>query len=156
MPFGLVNAITTFNRMMRKLLHNMQYADSFVDDILGHTQNWEPHIMTLRELFSRMRESNLTIRPTKCKLHVGYMDHDFVGHKVGQNVVQPNSDKVAEILNAKRPEDKKQVRSFLGLVGFYRKYIANFEEIAGPLTNLTTKGSPNQVVWEEQRQRALI
>ena len=98
MPFGLVNATATFNRMMTKLLHNMQHADSFVDHILGHTQNWESHIMTLRELFSRMRESNLTIRPTKCKL--GYMDLDFVGHKVGKNVMQPNPDKVAGIQNA--------------------------------------------------------
>ena len=82
------------------------------------------------------------------------MDLDFVSHKVGQNVVQPNPDKVAEIQNAKRLETKKQVRSFLGLVGFYRKYIANFEEIATPLTNLTTKGSPNHVVWEKQHQVA--
>ncbi len=152
MPFGLVNATATFNTMMGKLLHNMQHADSFVDDILGHTQNWESHIMTLRELFGRMRETNLAIRPTKCKL--GYMNLDFVGHKVGQNVVQPNPDRVSEIQNAKRPETKKQVRSFLGLVGFYRKYIANFAETATPLTNLTTKGSPNQVEWEAQHQVA--
>ena len=66
MPFGLVNSGSTFNRMMRKLLHGCSNADNYVDDILGHTKRWDDHLVTLRDIFTRVRDAGLTLKPSKC------------------------------------------------------------------------------------------
>ncbi len=92
MPFGVVNSTATFNRMMRKLLDNLQNADNFVDDLLSHTQTGDKHMKGLREVFSRVSKANLTLRPTKCKF--GYTDLEFVGHTVNKGVVKPETDKI--------------------------------------------------------------
>ena len=152
MPFGLVNATATFNRMMRKATRQIDHLDSFVDDILGHTENWMDHLLVLRKVFDHLRQGHLTIRPTKC--FIGFHSLIFVGHKIGDGTLCPHPDKVDEICQAPRPVTKKQVRSFLGLVGYYRAYIPNFAAIATPLTDLTKKGHPNVVVWGEVEERA--
>ena len=66
MLFGLVNSGSTFNRMMRKLLHGCSNADNYVDDILGHTRRWDDHLVTLRDIFTRVRDAGLTLKPSKC------------------------------------------------------------------------------------------
>ena len=73
---------------------------------------------------------------------------------MGDGILTPNQDKARDIVEARRPETKKQIRSFLGMVGFYRRFIPQFAEIALPLTNLTKKGNPNKLVWEGEHQRA--
>ena len=106
MPFGMVNSTATFNRMMRKLLDNMQNAYSFVDDLLSHMQTCDKHMKVLREVFSRVSRTNLTLRPIKCKF--GYTDLEFVGQTVSKGVVKPETDKIEQILNAPRPTTKTQ------------------------------------------------
>ena len=108
--------------------------------------------MGLRELLQRLRQAGLTARPSKCM--VGFTSVAFLGHNVGDGILTPNQDKARDIVEAKRPETKKQIRSFLGMVGFYRRFIPQFAEIALPLTNLTKKGNPNKLVWEGEHQRA--
>ena len=81
MPFGLVNATATFNRLMRKVLSELTNADSFVDDVLAHTKNWNAHVRTLRDLFERLRAVHLNLRPSK--FFIGYKSLDFIGHHVG-------------------------------------------------------------------------
>ena len=152
MPFGLVNAGATFNRMMRKVMNGVEHADKFVDDLLGHTSTWDTHLITLREVFERLRDAKLTVRPSKCL--IGFQSLEFVGHQIGQNAVQPNPNKVDEILHAERPKTKRQVRAFLGTVGYYREYIPNFAEIAIPLTDLTRKGTPNIIEWNDAHENA--
>jgi len=105
MPFGLVNAPATFCRLMRKLLHGLSNIESFIDDILVYTKTWEEHIEILRELLVRLRKANITARPTKCAL--AYSSLECLGHKVEEQRLKPNADKVEAILNAKRPETKK-------------------------------------------------
>ena len=152
MPFGLVNATATFNRLMRRVLCDLTNADSFVDDVLAHTENWDAHVETLRRLFERLSEAQLNLRPSKCC--IGYKSLDFIGHRVGEGVIRPQTEKLGQIKEAARPTTKRQVRSFLGLVGYYRKFIPNFASIAVPLTDLTKKMRKNVVEWTSEYERA--
>ena len=153
MPFGLVNAPATFCRLMRLLLKGMSNVDNFMDDIWLYTVTWEEQLIALRQLFSRLREARLTARPTKCS--IGYPKVECLGHFVSEgSTLTPHPDKVQAIVAAGRPKTKKQVRSFLGLIGFYRRYIPNFAAIAVPLTDLTRKGQPNVVQWGSSQERA--
>lgn len=79
---------------------------------------------------------------------------EFLGYEVGNGELKPVADKVKVIIEAKRPETKKQVRSFLGMIGFYRRFIPNCSTIAIPLTDLTRKGSPNKIPWNGNQERA--
>ena len=116
MPFGLVNAPATFCRLMRKLLHGINDVDNFIDDIILATDTWEKHIRVLTEVLTRLRNAGLTARPSKC--FVGYDQLDCLGHVIGGQRLQPDLSKVEAVKNAPIPTTKKQVRSFLGLVGF--------------------------------------
>ncbi|XP_033761705.1 uncharacterized protein LOC117343459 [Pecten maximus] len=154
MPFGLVNAPATFCRIMRKLLKDMTGIESFIDDILVYTRTWEEHVSVLRALFQRLRGARLTARPTKCA--IGYGSLECLGHIVGDQCLAPNPEKIKAILEVPTPETKKQVRSFMGMAGFYRKFIPDFASISVPLTDLTRKGQPHRVQWKEAQERAFI
>ena len=126
---------------MRKLLSG---AKDYVDDIMAHTVTWEGHLTALRELFSRVS--------SKCM--IGFGEIEFVGHMVGNGKLEIEEEKVTKIKNAPQPKTKKQVRSFLGLTGFYRKFIPNYAQIASPLTDLTKKGQPNSFHWSSEEQKS--
>ena len=153
MPFGLVNAGATYCRLMRMVLQDVRNVESFVDDIIVFSETWEDHVKTLREVIQRLREAGLTAKPSKCA--IGYRSIECLGHVVEENRrLLPNQDKVKSILEAKRPTTKTQIRSFLGLVGFYRKFIPNFSAVAAPLSDLTKKGCPTRVRWTESQEKA--
>ena len=152
MPFGLVNAPATFSRIMRRLLHKMDNVVNYIDDILIHTSSWEQHMNALKELFRRLRSANLTARPSKC--FIGCDTIEFLGHVVGKGHFQPRPEKVQNILQAKRPETKKQLRSFLGMTNYYRRFIPNYSAIACPLTDKTKNKEPNRVCWEISQEKA--
>lgn len=116
MPFGLVNAPATFTRIMRSLLEGLSNVDNYIDDILIHTVTWEKHIDKLKKVLNRIRLARHTARPTKC--FVGYEEVEFLGHVVGHGQTKPKSDQIESIQRAERPKTKKQLRSYLGLLGF--------------------------------------
>ncbi len=139
---------------MRKVLHGVPNTDSFVDDILVFTTTWGEHVRALREVFSRLSDAKLTAKPSKCS--IGFRELDCLGHTISsQQELKAHPDKVIAVRDAKIPETKKGVRAFLGLAGFYRKFIPNFAEIAVPLTDLTKKGQPNKVEWGDAQENAL-
>ena len=154
MPFGLLNSQSSYNKMMRKMLFGLLNIDHYVDDCLVHTETWEEHLKTLRQFFQRVKEAGLTIRPSKCQ--IGFSSLDFVGHEIGKGEISLQEDNMKKIQDAPRPETKKQVRSFLGLTGFYREYIPNYAAIAVPLTDLTKKGQPNRVEWGDAQEKAYL
>jgi hypothetical protein len=136
------------------VLDGIPGADSYIDDVLIHTPTWQLHLDTLRKTLESIRAAGLTIRPSKCVL--GTDDVTFVGHHLEKGVIRPGGDKMGKVQEAARPTTKKEVRSFLGLVGFYRTYIPNFATIAEPLTALTKKFKPNHVEWTEKEDEAFI
>ncbi|XP_053392206.1 interferon-induced very large GTPase 1-like [Mercenaria mercenaria] len=99
-----------------------------------------------------VRDAKLILKPSKCL--IGYDNISFTGHKVGNDQLEMKDDKLERIKNAEEPKIKRQVRSFLGLCGYYRKFIASYSEVAAPLTDLIKKGKPNTVIWEEQHAKA--
>ena len=153
MPFGLVNSSASFSRLMRKLLNGMNSVENFIDDIIVYTKSFQEHIQIVRELLERLRSAKLTAKPSKC--FIGYNSLECLGHIVGNEQLKPVPDKVTAIMHFQRPETKKQVKSFLGLVGYYRNFIPNFSVIALPLTDLTKKGKPNRVVWTSAQEKLI-
>ena len=147
MPFGMINSSATFVRAMGELLHDLKNIDFYIDDVIVHTTTWTEHSSVLKGLLQRFANVGATIRPSKCVF--GSNEVDIVGRNVGVGLVGLHEDNVIKIKNAQRPRTKKEVRSFLGLPGYYRDYILHYAEIASPLSDLTKRGKPNKIDWEE-------
>jgi len=98
MPFGLANAPATFNRLMRKLLYGSKEPDNYVDDVLAHSRKWPHHLVAMRDFLTRVRKAQLTLRPLKCS--VGFYRAPFLGHCVGNNVLEPTLEMVNNIRNS--------------------------------------------------------
>ena len=152
MPFGMVNSGATLVRGMRRLLGDLKGVDSYIDDILIHSESWEGHVRLLTTVFDRLKAAGLTVRPSKCR--IGEANVEFIGHQLWSDGIKPIEDNIQKIRTAQRPGDKTQVRSFLGLTGYYREYIAHYSTIASPLTDLTKKGEPKKVRWQEPQEKA--
>ena len=140
MPFGLVNSGASFCRLMRVILSNLPNVDSFVVMWI-FTETWKDHMTSLRQVLYRLRSAKLTAKPSKCM--IGYNSIECLGHNIVGQTVRPQENKIQGIRDAPRPSTKRQIKSFLGLAGFYRRFIPNFSFIASPLTDLTKKNKPN-------------
>ncbi|XP_068213208.1 uncharacterized protein [Palaemon carinicauda] len=152
MPFGMVNAGATYVKCMQTLLKGLDNVESYIDDLLVHTKSWSEHLETLQELFQRIRNANLTVRPSKCILASETVR--FLGHEIQGGTLSLQETNISKIQSAPKPKTKKEVRSFLGLTGFYRAYVPNYATIAAPLSDLTKKGKSNVVQWQEPQEKA--
>ena len=152
MPFGLVCAPSIFTRLMRKLFGNVRNVVNYIDDILVHTETFDQHMQTLKKVFQILFEANLSARPSKC--FIGYDSVEFLGHQITPGKIGTNPELLKKIQNCPIPTTKKEVRSFIGLTSYYRKFVPNFSEVALPLTDLTRKGNPNKVNWGEAQDKA--
>ena len=154
MPFGLKTAGAVFSRIMRLVLQPLQLPDgmNFMDDVMLGTMTWGRQLEVLRILFARFREVQLAARPTKCQL--GEMQLCFLGHTLRQGIITPEDDKLRRIEDARPPSTKKELRSFLGLMGYYRKFVADFAKRALPLTELTKGKLPERIAWSSKCQEA--
>ncbi len=154
MPFGVVNAPAVFTRLMRKVLQGISNVDSYIDDILEGTEDWDEHMVRLRSVLGRLRQYHLTAKPSK--VVIGYRKLRFLGHTIGEGQMQPDPRKLDKIINLSRPTNKKQVRALIGLTSYYRKFIPNFSALAAPLTDLTKKGKSNTLVWTDSQEQAFL
>lgn len=139
MPFGLKNAPSTFQRIMDSILLGIQNERCavYMDDILIYSRTIHEHLSRLREVFTRLRKANLKIQPDKCeflKKEVAYL-----GHLITPDGVKPDPKKVEAVENFPVPKNTKEVKSFLGLTGYYRRFIPSYAKISKPLTNLLKK-----------------
>ena len=153
MPFGLISAPSTFQRLMDEILSGLhEFAVAYLDDILIHSQTWEKHLEHLNTVFEKLREAGLTVKERKCTFGSGSCEH--LGHVVGNGSVRPMDCKVVSVRDFNVPLTEKDVRSFLGVCGYYRKFMPNFSTKATPLTELTKKRMPNKVKWTTQCDHA--
>ena len=155
MPFGLVSAPAVFARMIRMLHLADLSAENFFDDILVHSASWSDHLHHVRNVLDRLKSYGLTARPSK--ILAGFQSLEFLGHVVGSGVLRPDESKTEKILQVSTPTTKKQVRSLLGLLSFYRRYIPGFASVAAPLTDLTKEGgrSCRSIHWTPDCASAL-
>ena len=96
-------------------------------------------------MLERLQNAGLTVKPKKCKF--GMQETEYLGHVVGNGMVKPYQSRTEAVKQLQVPETKKQVRSFLKLAGYYRKFIKNFSDLAARLTNLTKKRDPQKLKW---------
>ena len=152
MPFGLCNAPGTFERLMETVLRGMQWerAVLYLDDIIIFSDSIQEHMNRLEEVFNRLKEANLTLKPSKC--HFFQKQVEFLGHVVDRDGVHTDPKKVEAIQQWAIPKRVKEVRAFLGITGYYRKFIRDYGQIAKPLHQLTEKGSSFK--WTEETNHA--
>jgi len=153
MPFGLHNAPATFQRLMNHVLRGAEtYASSYIDDIVVFSQTWQEHLDHLRDVFSRLQQAGLTLRSEKC--HYGMKEAQYLGHVIGGGKVRPDPKKVQAVRDYPTPSSKKDIRAFLGLTGYYRKFIPHFATLAAPLSDLTRKCQPEKIKWNSSCEEA--
>ncbi|XP_019360160.1 PREDICTED: protein Wnt-7a [Gavialis gangeticus] len=153
MPFGLSGAAAIFQRLMDWLLAPHQgYAAAYIDNIVIYTETWEQHLKALRAILLELRQLGLTANPKKCAL--GKEETKYLGFVVGQGWVRPLADKVAAIREYLAPTTKKQMRAFLGLASYSRRFIPKFAEIASPLVETTKGRQVGNIEWNEEQRRA--
>lgn len=139
MPFGLKNAPSTFQRLMNEVLkdHINDNCVVYMDDILIFSTSLQEHMTTLRKIFRTLKEANLKIQVDKCDFLK--KETQFLGHILTTHGIKPNSDKVNIIQNLKLPKTAKQIKSFLGMTGFYRKFVRDYAKIAFPMSRYLKK-----------------
>ena len=137
MPFGMKNAPATFQRLINDVTSGLDGCEAYVDDVVVCSDTWDSHVKRIRALFDRLTEAKLTVNLTKCEF--AQAEVTFLGHVVGLGNVKPVHAKVEAILNFPVPENRRDLRRFLGMAGYYRKFCKNFADIAFPLTELLRK-----------------
>ncbi|GFO03057.1 reverse transcriptase [Plakobranchus ocellatus] len=154
MPFGLVTAPTTFCRLMRLVIGQTPNLLSYFDDTLVFATSWQQHIAALRTLLTLLRRHGLHANPSK--LSIGSSSVEFLGHMVSSGTLVPVQKKMDKILQLSVSVKKKEVRSLLGLVNYYRHFIADFASISAPLSDLLRKGTPEKVQWTPRCDQSLV
>ena len=152
MPFGLTNAPAVFMDLMNRIFQ--PYLDKFVivfiDDILIYSGSEEDHEENLRVVLQILRENQLCAKFSKCQFLLDSVA--FLGHVISAEGVSVDPQKIEAIVNWKPPMNVIEIRSFLGLAGYYRKFVEGFSKLAGPLTKLTRK--EEKFVWLEACQQS--
>ncbi|WVZ52193.1 hypothetical protein U9M48_003277 [Paspalum notatum var. saurae] len=152
MSFGLTNAPAFFMYMMNSVFMNEldKFVVVFIDDILIYSKNEKEHAEHLRIVLARLREHKLYAKFSKCAFWL--REVSFLGHILSKKGVAVDPSKVEDVLNWKQPETLMEIRSFLGLAGYYRHFIKDFSKTAKPMTSLTKKNA--KYVWSPNCEEA--
>ncbi|KYO34955.1 hypothetical protein Y1Q_0014614 [Alligator mississippiensis] len=153
LPFGMRNSPASFQRLINNLLQGCkQFAMAYIVDIAIFSQDFKSHLIHLTTVLGKIKQAGLTVKDKKCQWALSEVV--YLGHCVGGGEIAPLWGKIEAIKDWPPPQTKKQVRAFLGLVGYYRRFVPGFGATAAPLHELTRKGSPDPVVWKQGCQEA--
>ena len=136
-PFGLAQAPAYFQKLINDVLKGCNFAMGYLDDIIIYSRSEKEHLEHLEEIFTRLKTAGLKLKLEKCcffKKHIQYL-----GHLISADGIQPLPEKLESIAKMPAPKNPKEVKQFLRLVGYYRKFVPRFADISRVLTHLTKK-----------------
>ena len=148
MPFGVTNAPSVFMDLMNRVFH--KYLDWFVvvfiDDILIYSTNQQEHVGHLKKVLGILREKKLFAKLKKCEFWLEKVS--FLGHVISGDGIEVDPSKIEAVVKWERPTNVHEIRSFLGLASYYRRFVEGFSALSGPLTALTKKNT--RFVWSDE------
>ena len=152
MPFGLCNAAGTFERLMENVLSGLQFEILliYLDDVIVPCKDFDEGLERLSIVFTRFRQAGLKLKPSKCSLF--QKEVIFLGHKVSEQGIETDPDKISAVKNWPTPTSVTEVRSFMGFCSYYRKFIKDFAAVARPLHKLTEINT--KFVWSEACEKS--
>lgn len=152
MPFGLCNAAQTMCRLIDRVIdHELrQFTFVFIDDLLIISADFETHLARFRRIAERLKSANLTINVDKS--HFCMIEVSYLGYIVGNGTLSTDPNKVKAIIDFPVPRTVKQVRSFLGMTGWYRRFVANYADVSAPITSLLQKNKT--FTWTTEAEEA--
>ena len=153
LPMGLKTSPSSFSLLMNKVLKGLTFKQvlCYIDDILVVSDTFDQHLKDLEEVFSRLRQANLKLNPKKCLFARSKLT--FLGHEISKDGMRPPPDRITAVQEYPPPKSLKELRRFMGLMNWFRKFIPNFSAKAHPLNQLTKQNVPFQ--WGESQQAAM-
>ena len=152
MPFGLINAPATFQRLMESVLQGIPNCLVYIDDILIYTSTTESHRAIIKQVLDRLLQYKLYIKPEKCEFLKTSIT--FLGHRIAENTITLDDDKRKKIQGWESPlKSAKEVRQFWGLVSWASMYVPNLATIAAPLTTLNS--AKRKFIWTKEAEEAM-
>ncbi|KAJ1093451.1 hypothetical protein NDU88_006552 [Pleurodeles waltl] len=153
MPFGLKNSPATFQRLVNQVLAGLEsFSAAYLDNIAVFSSSWQDHLVHLKKVLKALQSAGLSIKASKCQIGQGTVV--YLGHLVGGSQVQPLQPKIQTILDWAAPKTQTQVRAFLGLTGYYRRFGKGYGSIVTALTERNSKKMPKKVNWTVECQQA--
>ena len=152
LPFGLTNGPATFQRLMEQVLKGLQWRTLvlYLDDIVVFSSSLEEHLERLEAVFGRLREAGLKLKPRKCRFFQRQVN--FLGHIIDEKGIHTDPEKVKQIQTWACPRNVHDVRVFLGLTSYYRRFVKDYAKKASPLYKLTKKDV--EFIWSEEQEAA--
>ena len=152
MPFGLNNAASTFQRTMEMALQGLQWVTCliYIDDVIVFCKDFDQHMQRLEEVLDRIKKAGLKLKASKSYLL--QKEVIFLGHVVSGQGIKPSPTNVTKVVDWPTPKSAKQVKQFVAMVSYYRRYVRNFASTARPMVDLTKKGK--KFLWSEACEAA--
>jgi transposase InsO family protein len=152
MPFGLTNAPATFQRLMDIVLAGLKWQCClvYIDDVVIYSPTFEQHLIDLENVFQALKSANLTLKTSKCQFCRREMK--YLGHVITQTGIKPDPDLIKSVTNFPQPKKVKDVQSFLGLTGYYRRFIKDYAKLAEPLLKQlrNSQKSNHHLQWSQE------
>ncbi|GFR12994.1 hypothetical protein TNCT_111821 [Trichonephila clavata] len=155
MTFGLRNAAQSFQRFLDSLFRDLPFGFVYIDDILIASRNLDEHISHLKEIFRRLDENGLVLKISKCIF--AKPEVDFLGHHVSASGIRPTTERIQAILDFNRPSTVKQLRRFLAMLNFYRRFLPNAAKHQTKLNDFLVgikKNKNKSIDWDEDSIKA--
>ena len=152
MPFGLMNSGCTFQRLMDRVLAGLPFCFVYVDDILIASTDPITHALHLRQVLSRLRDAGMVINPKKCEL--GKSSVDFLGHGVSSAGISPLPERVSAVQDFPVPKSRKDIQRFLGMINYYRRFLAGLASVILPLTDSLSGKESKFFIWTDEMNQS--
>ena len=151
MPFGVKNAPAVFQGTVDEALKDCRDCSrTYINDIIVFSSTWSDHLIHLRKVLNALRRAGLHANPSKCEWRGAFVN--YLGHVVGSGVLAVPKHRITALANFPMPQTKKGLRSFLGVISYYRKFVSGIANFTAPLTPSTNKAAPARVQWTREME----